>query len=131
VPTVFVVQHANSLGDSEDVKLVGVYSSESNARAAVARLSQQAGFRGTPEGFSIDPYKLDQDHWTEGFAIMTIIFVRLLEESVDVWRPVSAHLLPGEVYEIQGPTPAGEIWEFSPGMRVRCDTRRFDSGPGS
>jgi hypothetical protein len=130
VSVVFVVQHTRQVGEFEDVKLVGVYSSECNARGAVERLSQQPGFRDTPEGFSIDAHELDRDCWSEGFAAMTTILVRLLEESVDVWRPVCAEVLPGDVYEIQGPVPEGEVWEFPPGTRVRCEGREFDSGPG-
>lgn len=128
---VFVVHHAHEIGESEEVKLIGIYSSESNAQAAVDRLTQQPGFRDTPAGFSIDPYEVDQDHWAEGFATMTTIFVRLLDESVDAWRPVSAQLFPGDVYEIQGPTPESEIWEFPPGTRVRCEVRTLDSGPAT
>ena len=109
--------------------MVGVYSSEQNARAAVERLSRQPGFRDAPESISVDAYELDHDSWSEGFATMTTILVRLVEESVDVWRPVFAQVLPGELYEIQGPIPEGEAWEFSPGTLVRCEMRTLESGP--
>lgn len=66
---VFVVQHVHEIDeDNEDVKLIGVYSSEQAANAAVARLSLQPGFRETTSGFHVDRYKVDQDHWTEGFV---------------------------------------------------------------
>lgn len=67
--TAFVVQHVHELSDgSEDVKFIGVYSSRANAEAAVARLSQLAGFADATDGFSIDQYTLDRDHWTDGYA---------------------------------------------------------------
>ena len=71
VPTVFVLQHVAREGqDDEDVKFLGVYSSRRSADAAVQRLVLQPGFDRYPEGFQIDEYELDQDHWTEGFVTM-------------------------------------------------------------
>ncbi|CAG0970258.1 hypothetical protein GPROT1_01514 [Gammaproteobacteria bacterium] len=68
-PYVFVIQHVHEIQeDKEDVKFIGVYSTEESARAAVARLSMQPGFRETTNGFHIDRYKLDEDLWTEGFV---------------------------------------------------------------
>lgn len=63
---VFVLQHENSAGD---VKFIGVYSSSSKAKIAVSKLSLLSGFNGEPEGFSIDTYRLDEDHWVEGYVI--------------------------------------------------------------
>ena len=68
---VFVVHHEHELApDRDDVKMIGVYSSKAEAEAAVARLSAQPGFRETTSGFSIDRYRLDEDHWVEGFITM-------------------------------------------------------------
>jgi homoserine kinase type II len=65
---VFVVQHAHEIEeDKEDVKFIGVYSTEESANAAVAGLSLQAGFRETSNGFHVDRYTVDEDHWTGGF----------------------------------------------------------------
>ena len=67
--TVYVLQHVvREFEDDEDVKMIGVYSSESDARQAIARLADQPGFRDHPGGFQIDPYELNKDHWTEGFV---------------------------------------------------------------
>ncbi len=66
---VFVVQHVHECEDgSEDEKLIGVYSTEQTARDAVGRLSQQPGFRDSPQDFFVDPYELDEDHWPDGFV---------------------------------------------------------------
>ena len=67
--SVFVLQHVHSQDDgSEDVKLIGVYSSSEKAREATARLARLPGFADAPDGFHIDEYRLDQDHWAEGYV---------------------------------------------------------------
>lgn len=67
--SVYVVQHTHAReGGDEDVKFIGVYSSRDKADEAVARLSRQPGFSDTPDGFSVDEYRLDQDQWAEGFV---------------------------------------------------------------
>jgi hypothetical protein len=53
--------------DYEDVKLIGVYSSQANAEAARKKLSGQSGFRDTLDGFEIAEAILDDDDWKEGF----------------------------------------------------------------
>ncbi len=77
--SVFVLQHAHTLpGGEEDIKLVGVYSSEALALKAVARVASQPGFRDyqvvvdpdgdDSDGFHISKYAIDVDHWPEGFV---------------------------------------------------------------
>ena len=66
---VFVLQHvARPDSDDEDVKFIGVYSTENAAQEAVGRLTSQPGFSDYPDGFHIDRYELNHDHWTEGFV---------------------------------------------------------------
>jgi len=48
--------------------LIGVYRTEQAAKDAIKRVKGQPGFRDFPEGFVISEYKLDRDHWTEGFV---------------------------------------------------------------
>jgi hypothetical protein len=67
---VFVLQHEHARGDGvEDVKFIGVYSSRERADAAVARLGRLPGFSDAPEGFHVDEYRVDQDHWVEGYVV--------------------------------------------------------------
>jgi hypothetical protein len=67
--SVFVLQHVHSRSDGvEDVKFIGVYSSHEKAEAAVARVGRLPGFADAPDGFHIDEYRVDQDHWAEGFV---------------------------------------------------------------
>jgi hypothetical protein len=54
------------------------------------------------------------------------VYVRLLDEGTDVWRPTTAvrladgrfRLLPTDDYD-----PAIETWEFPPGSMVECEPR--------
>jgi hypothetical protein len=66
--TVYVLHHVRT-DDAfgEDAKLIGVYRSQGAAEDAVLRLMVQPGFCDNPEGFTIDGYRLDQDHWQDGF----------------------------------------------------------------
>lgn len=50
--------------------LIGVYSSEEDARAAAKRLRAKPGFVEFPQGFQIAPYEIDQDHWVDGFKFV-------------------------------------------------------------
>ncbi len=64
----FVLLHVHEVdGGDEQVKFIGLYSSRQKAQEAVARLTMQPGFATAPDGFHIDEYQLDQDHWTEGY----------------------------------------------------------------
>jgi hypothetical protein len=49
---------------------------------------------------------------------MTQVYVPLLDEGTDVWRPSSAEHIRGDVYRIMGEVPAEEQWQFSPGQLV-------------
>ncbi len=67
--TAFVLHHVRSDDEhSDDTKLIGVYSSETNIQAAIERLKSKPGFVEHSAGFEIRPYPLDKDHWEEGFA---------------------------------------------------------------
>jgi hypothetical protein len=66
--SVFLLWHSHDFGYGEtDDKLIGVYSSATEAAAAKARKLQFEGFRDAPEGFLIEPYELDKDQWSEGY----------------------------------------------------------------
>jgi hypothetical protein len=67
--SVFVVQHVHVREEGvEEVKFIGVYSSREKAQAAVTRLRRQPGFVDASDGFNIDEYRVDQDHWAEGYV---------------------------------------------------------------
>jgi hypothetical protein len=52
----------------EDAKLIGVYSSDAAARAAIGRVQDQPGFCDFVAGFEISDYEVDKDHWAGGFV---------------------------------------------------------------
>ena len=67
---VFILWHIRELENGEDeTKLIGVYSTEQLAEAARERSRQLPGFRDLPDGFIIDRYAVDKDHWTEGYIL--------------------------------------------------------------
>ena len=58
------------------------------------------------------------------------IYVSLLNEGTDVWRPVMAEHIREDVYRIVGEPPdsEGEEWEFAPGDIVRCRKQKLSGG---
>ncbi len=59
------------------------------------------------------------------------IFVRLLNEDVDVWRPVLARHTHDNCYLIvdQAYDEEAETWEFGPGSAVICEPLSTAEGP--
>jgi hypothetical protein len=47
--------------------MIGVYSSQEAAEAAVERMRLLPGFCATPEGFCSDRYAVDEDNCTSGY----------------------------------------------------------------
>jgi len=56
------------VSESDDEKLIGVYRVQADAQAAIERLRNKPGFVTFPDGFHIDRYELNRDHWTEGYV---------------------------------------------------------------
>jgi hypothetical protein len=58
------------------------------------------------------------------------IFVELCDEGVDVWRPVSAEHIAGDVYRILEQTYdlSTEAWQFKPGDEVHCKVIETPNG---
>jgi homoserine kinase type II len=63
----FKIGAEDDFDDDEDMKLIGIYSAEDNARAAIERLRIQPGFKDWPDGFRIFTRTLDETSWEEGF----------------------------------------------------------------
>jgi len=67
--SVFVLLHVHEMPEQEDdEKLIGVYRTKDDAEAAILRLRDKPGFREATDGFAIDEYVLNQDHWQEGYV---------------------------------------------------------------
>lgn len=60
---------------------------------------------------------------------MTTIYIRLLDEGTEVFRPTSAEPLGQGVFKVL-PTldydPHEEKWEFTPGSLVECEKRKLE-----
>lgn len=68
---VYLLWHTHfneKLPGGEDVKMIGVYSTEKKAIAAQSRAELLEGFRDSKEGFEISRNKIDQDEWVSGFV---------------------------------------------------------------
>ena len=55
------------------------------------------------------------------------IYIPLLNEGVDCWRPVEAEPCEGG-YRVLGQVLEGEVWKFTPGSIVLCQTKVFSDG---
>ncbi|HEY6879330.1 MAG TPA: hypothetical protein VI299_14990 [Polyangiales bacterium] len=65
---VYAVWHTHQRDeDDEDIKFIGVYSTEDLAHGAVTQLRAQPGFRDAPEGFHVSTYMVNETHWTAGY----------------------------------------------------------------
>lgn len=62
---------------------------------------------------------------------LVTIYVALVDEAVDVWRPVLAEHVRGHKYRIvkQMYDDAVERWEFEPGDQVECELVQSDGAP--
>lgn len=60
----------------------------------------------------------------------TVIYVYLLDEGTDCWRPVHAVKHGAGVYQIvqDNEADSDEIWQFSKGDIVRCEMRKLSGG---
>lgn len=54
--------------ETQSVKIIGIYTSEELAQAAIERTRSLPGFIDHPNAFKIDRYDIDQDHWSRGFV---------------------------------------------------------------
>jgi|CXWL01.1.fsa_nt_gi hypothetical protein len=62
----------------------------------------------------------------QGTGTEMVVFVRLLEEGTDVWRPVQATHLGGAAYALStSPHSDDELWEFEPGSHVITELRNL------
>lgn len=59
---------------------------------------------------------------------MAIIYMQLLNEGTDVWRPVEATHLSGDLYRVDESIPANEEWVFPQGAIVRCERTSVKEG---
>jgi hypothetical protein len=80
---VFLVWHVRVISeedDTEDIKLIGIYTTEKLAEEAIERKKMFEGFRDFPEGFEISENPLNQDLWSEGFITIEEAIAAIKED---------------------------------------------------
>lgn len=66
--SVYLLQHVHELPNGvEDVKVIGVFKTESDAEKMIDFLSDKVGFSSASQGFSVDKYELNKGFWLDGF----------------------------------------------------------------
>lgn len=65
---VYMLQHIYHTEESEETKIIGIYSTKERALEAIERLKTKPGFIDYPEGFEVEIYILDRDEWEDGFV---------------------------------------------------------------
>jgi hypothetical protein len=67
--TIYLVWHFDQETPEDDVqeKLIGVYSTEERAKAAIDRLRDKPGFRDFPNRWAIHDRKLNFINWDGGY----------------------------------------------------------------
>ena len=58
----------------------------------------------------------------------TMIYVNLVGEGLNVMRAVRAEPLGRDFYRIIDTMPEGEIWQYGPGVVVKCKKKNLSSG---
>ncbi|MEV6073325.1 hypothetical protein AB0L82_42840 [Nocardia sp. NPDC052001] len=67
------IRHIDDDGDliwdekEDEIKLLGVYSSEQRAQERILQARTLPGFEDEPDCFHIDRTRVDRDHWTSGY----------------------------------------------------------------
>ena len=59
---------------------------------------------------------------------ITTIYMPLLKEGTDVWRPVEAMKIADLGYMVTENAPPDEEWAFQPGHILRCEERQLSGG---
>jgi len=56
------------------------------------------------------------------------IYMPLLDEGTEVYRPIKAESFGDGRYCVLGPVPADEVWTYMPGTIVRLRQKSVDGG---
>lgn len=65
---VFILEHIYEIEENEEVKFIGVFSTELNAQKVINELITKKGFKKYPQKcFVISKLKIDEFEWKEGF----------------------------------------------------------------
>lgn len=65
---VYLLMHLRADAEDEDLKTIGIYSSQEAAESAIQALRSRTGFVDYPDGFSIGRYEVNKTFWADGFG---------------------------------------------------------------
>jgi len=66
---VFLVRHTREIYDGiDDIKFIGVYSTEEKAQLAIEHAKTLPGFKETQDGFHVEGLLLNRSDWLSGFV---------------------------------------------------------------
>jgi hypothetical protein len=66
---VFLAKHVFEYSDGHDnLRVIGVFSSDRKARAAIRQVRKKPGFRERKRKFEVSRCVLDSAYWTEGYG---------------------------------------------------------------
>ena len=63
----YMVTHSYELNDCDEIKIIGIFSTEKKAKKAVKKLKKQKGFKKYKKGFEVGPILVNQIYWDGGF----------------------------------------------------------------
>ena len=65
---IYLLQHSYEVGEYDETKIIGIYSSRELAERTIENYKNLPGFIKYPvECFHIDRYEVNQNNWQEGF----------------------------------------------------------------
>ena len=65
---VYYLEHIHKISnDNESAKLLGIFSTEENAKKAINKYKKLPGFKDFPDDFIIDKYQINETEWNSGF----------------------------------------------------------------
>jgi len=103
---VYLLQHAyltildKPQDESLTAKDLGIYDSPETIVQAVGRYKQRMGFNAFPDDFKAIAYRLNEDHWPDGFC-MTDIWVKVLDDAEpEAYTQVQAIFCGNQIYMI-------------------------------
>lgn len=68
--SVFLVQHSYEIGEFEETKIIGIYSTREKAEIVIEQYKCIQGFKDYPDRFYVSEYKIDKNHWEDGFVTL-------------------------------------------------------------
>lgn len=106
-------------------KALGIYTSHKLAEKAIKRYKKRIGFKEYPNGFTIDRYVLNEDHWIEGFSV-ACVYVRVLGKKNKQYVKVLSIICGKGTYQLDEPLGKNKNLEFKIDDIVKCKTISMD-----